>query len=131
MVGWLQADQPLTARVTVNRYWQEVFGTGIVRTSGDFGVAGELPTHPELLDWLAVEFREGGWDVKASSSNSLVSSAAYRRAAAATTKEKLDLDPQNRLASRAARASAWMPNCSATMPWRRAGCSFARPAARA
>src|SRR5260370_32643276 len=90
----LLPEQPLTARVTVNRFWQEVFGTGIVKTAGDFGVSGELPLHPELLDWLAVEFRESGWDVK-QFFKLLVSSAAYRQAAVATA-EKLEKDPQNR-----------------------------------
>jgi hypothetical protein len=97
----LRPDHPLTSRVTVNRFWQEVFGTGIVRTSGDFGVSGELPTHPELLDWLAVEFRESGWDVK-QFFRLLVTSSTYRQAAL-TTREKLEADPQNRLLSRGAR----------------------------
>jgi hypothetical protein len=97
----LRPEHPLTARVTVNRFWQEVFGTGIVRTSGDFGVSGELPSHPELLDWLAVEFRESGWDVK-KFFKLIVTSAAYRQSAA-LTEEKREKDPQNRLLSRGAR----------------------------
>jgi hypothetical protein len=97
----LLPNHPLTARVTVNRFWQEVFGTGIVRTTGDFGVAGELPSHQELLDWLAVEFRESGWDVK-KLFKLMVTSATYRQSAAATP-EKYEKDPQNRLLCRGPR----------------------------
>lgn len=102
LAKWLlREEHPLTARVTVNRFWQEVFGTGLVRTAGDFGVSGELPSHPELLDWLAVEFRETGWDVKRHF-KLMVMSSTYRQSAAAT-KEKVDKDPQNRLLSRGPR----------------------------
>ena len=102
LAQWLVDEaNPLTSRVTVNRYWQEVFGTGLVRTSEDFGAQGEPPSHPELLDWLAVEFRESGWDIK-QFFRTLVTSSTYRQSAQ-TTAEKLDKDPENRLLSRAPR----------------------------
>jgi hypothetical protein len=90
-------NHPLTARVAVNRYWQNFFGTGLVKTTEDFGNQGELPSHPELLDWLAVTFMESGWDVK-KLNKLIVMSATYRQSSVATAEAKMK-DPANRLLS--------------------------------
>ena len=86
-------DNPLTARVTVNRMWSELFGQGLVETTEDFGIMGQRPSNPQLLDWLAVEFRESGWDVK-HMYKLMVMSAAYRQSAKSTP-EQLAKDPKN------------------------------------
>jgi hypothetical protein len=86
-------NNPLTARVFVNQLWQEIFGTGIVKTSGDFGMQGELPTHPELLDWLAVDFMDHDWDIKYLVKK-ILTSATYRQSAVIPA-EKRESDPDN------------------------------------
>ena len=120
LARWLVAkEHPLTARVAINHYWAMFFGTGLVKTANDFGAQGEWPSHPELLDWLAVQFRDGGvfthragdteiareiaspWDVR-SLVRLIVTSASYRQSAA-VSKEKLERDPYNRLLTRGPR----------------------------
>jgi len=99
---WLVApDHPLTARVTVNRLWQQMFGVGLVETSEDFGSQGSPPTHPELLDWLAVEFAQRGWDIK-HMLRLMVTSATYRQTSRITP-DRQSADPRNRFYSRGPR----------------------------
>ncbi len=99
LAQWLtDKDHPLTSRVAVNRLWQKFFGTGLVRTSQDFGNQGELPSHPDLLDWLAIRFQESGWDVKAM--NKLIVMSATYRQDSRFTPEMYERDPENRLLAR-------------------------------
>lgn len=103
LAKWLtHPDHPLTARVAVNRYWQQYFAQGLVRTTEDFGNQGELPSHPELLDWLALEFIRSGWDVKALQ-KLIVMSSAYRQSSYASP-ELMEKDPENILLARGPKA---------------------------
>jgi hypothetical protein len=102
LAKWLvNRGNPLTARVTVNRAWQQFFGTGIVESTGDFGIMGARPTHPKLLDWLAVEFMDSGWDYR-HILKLIVTSDTYRQSAAISP-EKLEKDPYNKLLARGPR----------------------------
>ncbi len=99
LAKWLTSkDNPLTARVTVNRYWKNLFGTGIVKTVEDFGNQGELPSHPKLLDWLAIQFIESGWDLK-NLQKQMVMSKTYQQSSYAS-KTLLERDKMNRLLAR-------------------------------
>jgi hypothetical protein len=102
LAKWLVAsDNPLTSRVTINRFWAMFFGTGLVKTSNNFGVQGEWPSHPHLLDWLATEFMAQHWDIKAMQKMMLMS-ATYRQSSK-VTKELVERDPENRLYARGPR----------------------------
>jgi len=109
LANWLfEKSNPLTPRVSVNRIWVQFFGTGIVKTTEDFGVQGEPPSHPELLDWLAAEYRDSGWDTK-HVIRLILNSQTYRQSSK-TNPKLLKLDPENRLLARASRfrMPAWM-----------------------
>ena len=102
LANWfVDSANPLTARVAVNRFWQQLFGVGLVKTSEDLGGQGEVPSHPELLDYLSISFVESGWDIKALMKK-MVMSKTYRQSSVMSA-EKLTADPENRFLARGSR----------------------------
>ncbi len=102
LASWLVSpENPLTARVTVNRFWLQHFGMGLVKTAEDFGIQGAQPSHPQLLDWLALKFMEGGWNVK--QFHKLIMMSATYQQSSRVTPEQLEKDPENRMLSRGPR----------------------------
>ncbi len=119
LAQWLvDRRNPLTARVTVNRIWQSIFGTGLVRTSEDFGSQGEYPSHPELLDWLAMELMDSGWDIQ-HLLKLILNSSTYRQTSHVTP-DRLERDPENRLLSRGPRFDS-SPSLCEIRHWVRSG----------
>ena len=120
LAKWIvDRENPLTARVIVNRVWQQYYGSGLVNTAEDFGSRCELPSHPQLLDWLAVEFRENGWSLK-KLHRLIVTSATYRQSSKLTPK-LLEADPYNRWLARD-HVCVSMPRLSMTLHWQPVDC---------